>query len=776
MASCGALATAASLALLARWASAARVVPDTGASPPALGGSPSSFLRLNHTGGARTPCESKQCLYWAKYLKDFLDTSKDPCKDFAAYTCSAKKKLAFKQKCDKCKGRPRSCLSGCRDDKSALATMSRLGVMMTVGKAVGNPSGKPPVKPAPKDYLGEGMAPLVGAVRMAYDVCKQKPARGKDPLLGSFVPAAEGLLASLGAEALEDFVMAAGRAEEPQRAEGILGVAATYHNPLFGLWTGLDEAKPSDGVKVVLYPVACAEMKGLEPDELGFTMQVVSKLKKELLPGGASPEEAKAAYVEFMSPLFKGLAQECSGLFGAMDKDGFKKLPTSVPIHELQGRVDALAGGALGLDLQAVLLKMGVPRGVSVHIHGGEEQLAAWAKQVAPLLAQARASAAFAFAAVEGLVLDLSDHFEGGANPNACMGAIKAMFPWLIARKYAADVLTEKAAAEGTEAAWAVVAAFADNLADLPWISQETARAAKQKLRKIRVKIGAPKWISNDQMLTRHYGFAFDFSPEMSWAQISSSAGFANFQRIAEGVARPKDWESHWVTTPDTFNMMYNEVANDIVGFAAFMQKPIFDPAAPAAFNFGVYGHVIGHELTHAFDSDGAKRGPWGDLHNWWSEESLEHFKKQQACFVEQYSSYPLRGDKANGEPDDEVLYDDGKKCLAENIADSGGLGLAHLAYRHWVEKHGEEPPLKGLEEFTPDQLFFLRFGANMCGYQTSKGLKAGIKSEDDHARDPMRLVGAVQNSRSFARAFGCAAGDRSTMNPTEKCEIWGIE
>jgi hypothetical protein len=120
--------------------------------------------------------------------------------------------------------------------------------------------------------------------------------------------------------------------------------------------------------------------------------------------------------------------------------------------------------------------------------------------------------------------------------------------------------------------------------------------------------------------------------------------------------------------------------------------------------------------------------------------------------------------------------FDDGEKCLGENIADSGGLGLAFMAYKTWAARNGREPRLKGLEKYSPEQLFFIRYGAGWCDVAPFGNLNMTIHGEDPHAVNRMRSIGATQNSRAFAKVWGCAEG--APMNPpvSEKCELWGID
>jgi len=460
----------------------------------------------------------------------------------------------------------------------------------------------------------------------------------------------------------------------------------------------------------------------------------------------------------------------------------------------------------LGFDMRNLLIKLGVPKGVDVQVldlgYKGP-----WAKQMASLFSDRvapRTKLALRFARfhryLESVWLSRQDDWTAmpkeiakQMRARSCGYEIKSMFPWFFARKFVSDILPEKTRDSAEEMAWQMVEAFASNLDTLPWLDKKTRLAAKKKLRHIRIKIGYPQWIMQDALLKRQYGYALTLTSSMTWAEIQDIASRSQVQDIMSGIAKPRDWESYWMTTPDVFNMMYNLLANDIVGLAAFIQKPMFDVSMPMFFNFGFFGAVLGHELTHGFDSNGAKRGPFGDMKDWWTNKSRSSFEASKSCFERQYSSYPVHGDAgANGEEpffwggwrflgqlriNSTELHDNGTKCLGENIADSGGLGMAAMAYQRWQQKRGAEQGITvGGKFYTAEQLFYLRYGAGTCDLASSQQLQEQIKSEDPHSVWRLRLIGAIQNSRGFAKAFQCPIGGPRSMNPKDKCELWGID
>lgn len=176
--------------------------------------------------------------------------------------------------------------------------------------------------------------------------------------------------------------------------------------------------------------------------------------------------------------------------------------------------------------------------------------------------------------------------------------------------------------------------------------------------------------------------------------------------------------------------------------------------------NFGSLGWVLGHELTHGFDTIGSQFDEAGNFQNWWDEETKARFNEKTSCFIEQYSKYNYTEAKVSVNGD--ITKD-------ENIADNGGLKVAYAAYKKWVKDHSEEEPLPGLN-YTPNQLFWLAAAQNFCEKNSESGLFYLIQT-DSHTRERYRIIGAIANSEDFARDYQCPVG--SAMNPPEKCTLW---
>uniref|UniRef100_A0A8D0KHS2 Endothelin-converting enzyme 1 n=1 Tax=Salvator merianae TaxID=96440 RepID=A0A8D0KHS2_SALMN len=260
--------------------------------------------------------------------------------------------------------------------------------------------------------------------------------------------------------------------------------------------------------------------------------------------------------------------------------------------------------------------------------------------------------------------------------------------------------------------------AFEESLANVRWMDEETRRSAKEKADAIYDMIGYPKFIMDPAELDKVFK-DYDADPDLYYENVMQ---FFNFSaRVA----------------------------------AVQLRKP---PNRDQALNFGGIGVVVGHELTHAFDDQGREYDKDGNLRPWWKNSSVEAFKKQTECMVEQYGNYTVHGEAVNG-----------RHTLGENIADNGGLKAAYRAYRNWVRKNGDEESLPALG-LTNDQLFFVGFAQVWCSVRTPESSHEGLIT-DSHSPSRFRVIGTISNSREFSEHFQCRPG--SPMNPVRKCEVW---
>ena len=210
--------------------------------------------------------------------------------------------------------------------------------------------------------------------------------------------------------------------------------------------------------------------------------------------------------------------------------------------------------------------------------------------------------------------------------------------------------------------------------------------------------------------------------------------------------------------TPPTVNAYYSSSNNDINFPAGILQPPFFDKSVDDAVNFGGIGVVIGHELTHGFDDQGSKFDAQGNFSNWWTDADRQEFDKRTGCIADEYSKFV---------PVDDVHLN-GRLTLGENTADNGGSHIALMALRKRIE---HDPKLaEAVSGFTPDQRFWIGFAQVWCQNQTDESARLLAKT-DPHSPGRYRVIGTIQNSTDFAKAFNCKQGQK--MVSDNACHVW---
>ncbi|WP_237587024.1 M13 family metallopeptidase [Pontibacter russatus] len=290
--------------------------------------------------------------------------------------------------------------------------------------------------------------------------------------------------------------------------------------------------------------------------------------------------------------------------------------------------------------------------------------------------------------------------------------------------------------------------AFREHVRDLDWMSEETKARALQKLSAFAVKIGYPdKW--------EDYG-GLDISRDSYAANVMRASQFAFRDNIGK-IGQPVDREE-WFMSPPTVNAYYNPSMNEIVFPAGILQPPFFDPLADDAVNYGGMGAVIGHELTHGFDDQGAKYDFEGNLKDWWTEADLGQFTTRADAVASQYNEYTVLDN----------LHVNGKLTLGENIADIGGLNIAYTALQKALEKNNPGK-IAGL---TPEQRFFLAWAQIWRVNMRDEAQNQQILT-DPHSPGRFRTNGPVANMPQFYEAFGCDPGDPMVRSDENRIKIW---
>ncbi len=279
-------------------------------------------------------------------------------------------------------------------------------------------------------------------------------------------------------------------------------------------------------------------------------------------------------------------------------------------------------------------------------------------------------------------------------------------------------------------------------------MSPATRQQAIKKLEAINLKIGYPdKW--------RDYS-AFKVDRVSYVANMLRGKTF-EFQRDLAKIGKPVD-RTEWGMTPPTVNAYYNPLMNEIVFPAGILQPPFFDPNGDPAINYGGMGAVIGHEMTHGFDDQGAKFDAQGNLKNWWTPEDLKNFKDRGDCIVKQFEAYEYDG-----------LHENGKLEEGESIADLGGLTISYAAFEKTLP--GKPSPAL-VDGFTPEQRFFLGFAQIWAGNYRPEYARLLIKT-NPHPLGQFRTNGPLSNMPAFSKAFGCGAGTPMVRADAVRCRIW---
>lgn len=290
--------------------------------------------------------------------------------------------------------------------------------------------------------------------------------------------------------------------------------------------------------------------------------------------------------------------------------------------------------------------------------------------------------------------------------------------------------------------------AFEARINNLDWMSDSTKQKAKEKLFAFTKKIGYPdKW--------RDYSKVNVVQDKYFENTVSAAAN--NYQYQLAKLNKPVD-KTEWFTTPSTVTAYYNPFANEIVFPAGILQAPYFDGAADDALNYGGIGMVIGHEMTHAFDDQGAQFDKNGNVENWWTKDDYEKFKSKTQQVVDLYRSFTVL----------DSIHVKGALTVGENTADIGGVAIAYDAFK--LTKEGKDTAKIG--GFTPDQRFFLSVARIWRVKMKDEFLRLWINN-NPHAPPMWRVNGPLMNSTPFYEAFHVQPGDKMFLPDSARINIW---
>lgn len=317
-----------------------------------------------------------------------------------------------------------------------------------------------------------------------------------------------------------------------------------------------------------------------------------------------------------------------------------------------------------------------------------------------------------------------------------------------LGRKYVEQYFPPAAKQRAQQLVGNLIAAMHDTLEGLTWMGPQTKRKALEKLSTLNPKIGYPdKW--------KDYS-GLDVEPHAYWSNLHNALTW-NVRDDRALIGKPTD-RGRWGETPPTSDAYYNPLLNEIVFPAGILQPPAFDAQAVDAVNYGGIGVVIGHEISHGFDDQGAQFDAQGRLANWWSAQDLQQFQQRTACVARQFDGYFI-------EPD---IHHNGKLVLGESIADLAGVKVAYLAFHKARQQH----PAPTVDGFTPDQQFFIAWG-QFRGDEIRPETQRLMVQGDPHPIAKFRVIGPLSNLAAFAQAFSCRGDSPMVRSGAERCEVW---
>jgi len=318
-----------------------------------------------------------------------------------------------------------------------------------------------------------------------------------------------------------------------------------------------------------------------------------------------------------------------------------------------------------------------------------------------------------------------------------------------VGQEYVARYFPPAAKARAKEMVTNIIAAMSETVNQLDWMSPETKKKAQEKIATFNVKVGYPdKWKDYSHVTITRGDFFGD---------VEAAAKFVVADNLST-VGKPVD-RGRWDMTPPTSNAYYNPLMNEIVFPAGILQPPAFDMNATDAVNYGAIGVVIGHEISHGFDDQGAQFDAEGRLSNWWTADDLKKFQAKTSCVVKQFDGYYI-------EPN---VHHNGKLVLGESIGDLAGVKIAYLAYHNSLKG---KPPAPTIDGFTPDQQFFIAWG-QFRGDETRIESQRLMVQGDPHPVAKYRVIGPLSNFPPFKKTFGCKEGSPMVRATSEQCVVW---
>jgi putative endopeptidase len=316
-----------------------------------------------------------------------------------------------------------------------------------------------------------------------------------------------------------------------------------------------------------------------------------------------------------------------------------------------------------------------------------------------------------------------------------------------VGKLYAQRYFSPEAKAQAEALVANLLTAFHHRLETITWMAPATKEEAIRKLGTLKVSVGyADTWRTYDNL---------DIQPSDLAGNLLRASLF-EYHYSLHRIGQPTD-RSEWVLTPQTVNAVNLPLDNGLNFPAAILQPPFFDPQAPAASNYGAIGAIMGHEISHTFDTEGASFDSQGRVRDWWTPSDFSHFNQVTTALANQFDTYePLPGVHVNG-----------RQTLGEDIADLGGIAAAYDAFHASLNNQ----PAPELDSLTGDQQFFLAFSQNWKTKERPDAERQQILT-DPHAPDEDRAE-TVRNIDAWYAAFHVQPSDKLYLTPDQRVHIW---
>lgn len=352
-------------------------------------------------------------------------------------------------------------------------------------------------------------------------------------------------------------------------------------------------------------------------------------------------------------------------------------------------------------------------------------------------------------------VFDFYNHTMGGAETDRprwkrAISAVESALGMAVGKLYVEKHFPESSKLRMTQLVKNLQTALGERIDQQEWMSEETKKMAHEKLNSFYVKIGYPdEWMDYTGL---------DIDEKLSFYENRTRAMQFLSRKFTDKRVNKRTNRTEWLLTPQTINAYYNPTTNEICFPAGILQPPFFNAEADDACNYGAIGVVIGHEMTHGFDDQGAQFDKYGNLKNWWTEQDAAQFKKRTDVMRNFF-------DKIEVLPG---LHANGQLTLGENIADHGGLNIAYQALKNAMKTQ----PLTVKEGFTPEQRFFLSYGLIWASNAREQMIRQLVMT-DPHSPSRWRVNGALPHIDAWYDAFHITKKDPLFVPKKQRVNIW---